>query len=96
MKALAAGVPLVCLPMGRDQLEVAARVVALGAGIKVRPGASPAAIARAVRTVLEDPSYRSAARRMAEILAQEARADRAVAELEGLASRPGPVLAPAG
>ena len=96
MKALAAGVPLVCLPMGRDQLEVAARVVALGAGVRLRPGASPAAIARAVRTVLEDPSYRSAARRMAETLAQEARTDRAVAELEGLAARPGRVLAPAG
>jgi UDP:flavonoid glycosyltransferase YjiC (YdhE family) len=96
MKALAAGVPLVCLPMGRDQLEVAARVVALGAGVRLRPGASTAAIARAVRTVLEDPSYRSAARRMAQTLAQEARTDHAVAELEGLAARPGPVLALAG
>jgi UDP:flavonoid glycosyltransferase YjiC (YdhE family) len=96
MKALAAGVPLVCLPMGRDQFEVAARVVALGAGVRLRPGASSAAIARAVRTVLEDPSYRSAARRMAETLAQEARTDRAVAELEGLAGRPGPVPAPVG
>jgi UDP:flavonoid glycosyltransferase YjiC (YdhE family) len=46
--------------------------------------------------VLEDPTYRSAARRMAETLEQEARTDHAVAELEGLAARPGPVLAPAG
>jgi MGT family glycosyltransferase len=96
MKALAAGVPLVCLPMGRDQLEVAARVVALGAGVRLRPAASPAAIARAVRTVLEDPSYRSAARRMAATLAQEARTDRAVAELEALAAGPAPLLAPTG
>jgi MGT family glycosyltransferase len=88
MKALAAGVPLVCLPMSRDQLEVAARVVAVGAGVKLRPGASPAAIARAVRAVLEDPSYRTAARHMAKTLAEEARTDRAVAELEALAEDP--------
>ena len=88
MKALSAGVPLVCLPMSRDQLEVAARVVALGAGVRLRPGASSAAIARAVRTVLEDPSYRAAARRMARTLAEEARTDRAVAELEDLAPDP--------
>jgi UDP:flavonoid glycosyltransferase YjiC (YdhE family) len=96
MKALAAGLPIVCLPMGRDQLEVAARVVAVGAGVRPRPGASAAAIARAVRTVLEDPSYRAAAERMARILAEEARADRGVAELEAVASRPGGVLATAG
>jgi MGT family glycosyltransferase len=95
-KALAAGVPLVCLPMSRDQLEIAARVVALGAGVRLRPGASPAAIARAVRTVLDDPSYRREAQRMARILAEEARTDRAVAELEAIAERSAPVPAPAG
>ena len=96
MKALAAGVPLVCVPMSRDQIEVAARVVAVGAGVRLRPGASPAALARAVRTVLEDPSFREGARRMAGILAEEARAGRAVAELEALAARSAPALAPAG
>jgi UDP:flavonoid glycosyltransferase YjiC (YdhE family) len=73
--------------MGRDQLEVAARVVALGAGVKLRAGASPAAIARAVRTVLEVPSYRERAQAMARTLAEEERDDRAVAELEALAAR---------
>ena len=96
MKALASGVPLVCLPMGRDQLEVAARVVALGAGVKLRAGASPAAIAGAVRTVLEEPAYRERARAMAHVLAEEERADRAVAELEALTIRTDPVPTPAG
>lgn len=96
MKALAAGLPVVGLPMGRDQLEVAARVVAVGAGVRLRPGASAPAIARAVRTVLEDPSYREGARRMAGILAEEARTDRAVAELEAVGSRPAGVLATVG
>ncbi|HVM14433.1 MAG TPA: nucleotide disphospho-sugar-binding domain-containing protein, partial [Egibacteraceae bacterium] len=35
IKALAAGVPLVCLPMGRDQFDVAARVTHAGAGIRL-------------------------------------------------------------
>jgi len=95
MKALAAGVPLVCVPMSRDQLEVAARVVAVGAGVRLRAGASPAAIARAVRTVLDDPAYRRGARRMAEIIAADTASDLAVAELEELVGRPAGVPTPA-
>src|SRR5262249_2059565 len=40
IRALAAGVPLVCLPMGRDQNDNAARVVFHGAGVRVSPAAS--------------------------------------------------------
>jgi MGT family glycosyltransferase len=89
IKALAAGVPLVVLPMGRDQLDVAARVTAAGAGVRVKPSASPAKIAAAVRTVLDDPAYRLGAERLAAAIADETRADRAVAELEELATRAG-------
>src|SRR5918992_2084224 len=65
IKALAAGVPLVVLPMGRDQLDVAARVTAAGAGVRVKPKASPAKVAAAVREVLEQPGYRRNAERLA-------------------------------
>ncbi len=51
-RALAAGVPLVCVPMGRDQLDVAARVVHAGAGVRLRAGAKPAAIRAAVERVM--------------------------------------------
>ncbi len=37
-KALAAGVPCVVVPFGRDQLEVAARVVHAGAGVRIAKG----------------------------------------------------------
>jgi MGT family glycosyltransferase len=84
IRALAHGVPLVCLPMGRDQLDVAARVVAAGAGVKVRPGAPPRRIARAVTEVLSEPAYRTAAGRLAQAIARETAEDRAAAELEGL------------
>jgi MGT family glycosyltransferase len=85
VKSLAAGVPLVCIPQGRDQGEVARHVELAGAGITVRRNASPRVIARAVERVLSDPSYRSAARRLADEIAAETADDRAVAEIEALA-----------
>ena len=53
IKALAAGVPVVALPLGRDQLDNAARVAHHGAGLRLKPDAKPEAIAKAVRRVLE-------------------------------------------
>jgi UDP:flavonoid glycosyltransferase YjiC (YdhE family) len=85
MKALAAGVPLVVMPMGRDQPENAARVLAAGAGVRLRQGSSPGRIAAAVRRVLEDDSYRANARRLAAAIAEETTDDRAASELEQLA-----------
>lgn len=84
IKSLAAGVPLVCLPMGRDQNDVAARVVHRGAGVRLDPASSPEEIAAAVRTVLDDPAYSAAARRLAAAIAEETREDRAVLEIEAL------------
>jgi UDP:flavonoid glycosyltransferase YjiC (YdhE family) len=63
--ALAGGVPMVCVPQGRDQPVNAARVQELGAGLMVAPDASPEALAQAVRTVLADPGFRSVAQRLA-------------------------------
>lgn len=89
VKSLAAGVPLVCMPLGRDQGEVARRVELAGAGITVGKGASPRTIAGAVEKVLHEPSYRREARRLADEIAAETATDRAVAELEALAERAG-------
>jgi len=86
IKALAAGVPLVCLPMGRDQDDTAARVVLTGSGIRLKASASAKAIAAATRNVLDDARYRNAAAVMAEAIAGETQTDRAVAELEALPS----------
>jgi UDP:flavonoid glycosyltransferase YjiC (YdhE family) len=84
IKALAAGVPLVVAPLGRDQLDVAQRVVGAGAGIRLKPGAKPEKLAAAIREVVEDPSYRVAAERLAAAIADETAEDRAVADLESL------------
>jgi UDP:flavonoid glycosyltransferase YjiC (YdhE family) len=88
LKALAAGVPLVCIPMGRDQKDNTVRVLRLGAGVRVDEEAPPERIAAAVRTVVDEPRYADAARRFAEVLATEAKtrpsaADRAEGLLSG-------------
>jgi MGT family glycosyltransferase len=84
IKSLAAGVPLVCLPMGRDQLDIAARVVHRGAGVRLDASAAPGEIAAATATVLEEPRYREAADRIAAVISEELADDRAVAEIEAL------------
>jgi MGT family glycosyltransferase len=60
-EALAAGVPMVCLPQGDDHWLWADRVRALGAGV-VLDAAEPAAIGEAVAALLGDGPERRAAR----------------------------------
>jgi MGT family glycosyltransferase len=86
MKALIAGVPLVVVPLGRDQPDNAARVVHAGAGIRLRKKASVSALRAAAAQVIEDPRYRAAARRMATRLAAERDDNLAVDELEHMAA----------
>ncbi|MCW2899544.1 MAG: glycosyltransferase [Streptosporangiaceae bacterium] len=62
---LAAGLPMVCLPQGRDQPLNAARVEELGAGLMLTEESVPEGLASAVRTVLGDHSYRTAAQELA-------------------------------
>jgi UDP:flavonoid glycosyltransferase YjiC (YdhE family) len=65
--ALAAGVPQVVVPHGADQPVNAAAVTARGAGVQVdAASAGAASIREAVREVLDTPSYRVAARELAE------------------------------
>jgi MGT family glycosyltransferase len=87
MKALIAGVPLIVVPLGRDQPDNAGRVVHAGAGIRLRKNATVSALRTSVSQVTGDPRYRAAARQMAARLARE-RDDNLVAdELEQVAAR---------
>ena len=61
-KALLAGVPLVVVPGGGDQWEIANRVVRQGSGLLIRP-LTAQALAAAVGEVLVAPRFRDAARR---------------------------------
>jgi UDP:flavonoid glycosyltransferase YjiC (YdhE family) len=62
--ALAAGVPLIVVPGFADQLRNAGHVAALGAGIALSPG-ELGGLEGAVRRLLDEPSYRAAAGRVA-------------------------------
>lgn len=93
LKSLAAGVPMVCIPMGRDQDDTAARVVHHGAGVRLAPTASVPAIRTAVTTVLEGEEYRLAAARLAVAITSDIDSSPLIAELEGLANAPDPTRA---
>jgi UDP:flavonoid glycosyltransferase YjiC (YdhE family) len=86
MKALAHGLPVVVLPFGRDQKDNGARIEAAGAGLALSPGSGPARIAAAIRRVLEEPGFREGARRLAAVIARDVKEDRAVSEMEALAT----------
>ena len=86
VKALAAGVPVVVLPHGRDQADNAVRVTSRGSGVKLKRTASVDAIAAAVRRVLDDPAYAEAAAHLGEAIRHDALASTVISELESVAA----------
>ena len=85
-RALAAGVPLVVVPWGRDQSETAQRVVHCGAGTSVAPRKlTPERIREAVR---EAQSRTTQAALVAQAFADAGGARRAADVLAGLVAKP--------
>jgi MGT family glycosyltransferase len=82
MRALAAGVPLLCLPMGRDQNDNAARIVSRKAGLSLSPAATTEDIRGAIATLLREPQFRLAASRLGAAIKAEAANSSVVSELE--------------
>ena len=68
--ALADGVPLLCIPDGRDQPDNAARVTDVGAGVRAAKGSSPAKLRRLIVGALEDEGLKRGAAEMATALAR--------------------------
>jgi zeaxanthin glucosyltransferase len=84
-ESLAHGVPLVLAPMRNDQPVVAAQVVRAGAGIRVPfDRVSAPRLRDALVTVLDDPSYRAAARRIRDSFAAAGGASAAAERLESI------------
>ena len=86
--AIAAGVPLVVVPLFADQPQNAARVAEVGAGVAVvpdreEPEAALSPLREAILEVLRDESYRE----RAAALAAESRAQPVVDEVVPLAER---------
>jgi UDP:flavonoid glycosyltransferase YjiC (YdhE family) len=90
--AIAAGVPLVVVPLFADQPQNARRVAEVGAGIAVEPRrdaleANIRPLRDAIRSVLGEPSYRERVRGLANELRAEPAVDEAVPLLEPLDRR---------
>jgi UDP:flavonoid glycosyltransferase YjiC (YdhE family) len=87
LRALAHGVPLLALPLGRDQAFNAARVDGLGAGIRLDAGAGASAIRHALDRLLHERRYAGAAADVAARIVAERPDARAAAALGELSHR---------
>jgi MGT family glycosyltransferase len=89
MTVLEAGVPLIVVPTEWDKPENAQRVVEAGVGVRIAPRRlTPARLRAAVEQVLEDPSYRRNAKRLAASFAGYRGPTRAAELLESLTYGP--------
>lgn len=86
IRALASSVPLICIPIGRDQPGNAARVVYHGVGLRLNQKVSVADIRRAIQKILHDASYRENARRLGKIIEEDAQNATGIQELEEVAT----------
>lgn len=82
MRALVHGLPLICIPMGRDQGDNAAKVQMKGLGFKLSSKAKARDIAKAIQGVLRDEKYASNAQAIGQIIQEDARKNNIVEELE--------------
>jgi len=90
LRPLMAGAPVVAIPLGRDQPDNAARIAERGAGLRLNPDASADEIAVAVRRVIEEPSFRAAARALGARIAADCEARSAERELAAFAEEESP------
>jgi len=86
--ALADGVPLLCIPDGRDQPDNAARVVACEAGVRVRKGIKPDKLRAVITDALDDMTLKAGATRMASALARSDGAATVANTVERIAREP--------
>ena len=84
LDALAAGVPLVAVPLAYEQAAIAARIAWSGAGRRAGPARTDT-LPRSIRSAIERPSYAEAARSIAGRIVQAGGAVRAAEIIETVA-----------
>ncbi|MDX6603715.1 MAG: hypothetical protein QOF23_224 [Solirubrobacterales bacterium] len=82
MASFAAGVPALCLPLGRDQNQNAGRLLELGAGRVLPPDADVITIAAAIEDALGSAELKAGAARMAEAVGDDDGAEVAAEAVE--------------
>jgi MGT family glycosyltransferase len=87
-RSLVNGVPLLVIPMGRDQAGNAARIVARGAGLALtEEGATVEQIASAIGRLTSEPHFTAAAVRLGQAIAPDVTSPIFVGEMEFVATR---------
>lgn len=94
IRTLAHGLPLICLPMGRDQNDNAAKVAYHGCGIVLNNKAKPEKIRQAILKVLQDSQYREKASLLQKEINAEAEKNLAIMELEKLGAEKTELMSP--
>jgi MGT family glycosyltransferase len=93
LECLAAGVPMVAIPITNDEPAVAARIAWTGAGLVVpMSDCGDGRVQRAIGEVLRNPSYRGSARRMQQEIAEVNGLERAADIVEEALRTRRPVL----
>ena len=87
MSALLSRVPMLVIPHGRDQNDNAMRVTERGAGLSLMPGAPVEELREACRRLLNEPSFRKAAKELGDKVAADTENSTVVQELESAALR---------
>ena len=84
MASLTAGIPILCIPQGREQPINAARAAACGCGRVAPPASTASEIAAALDGLLRDEPSRAAARMFAATITALGAGERATDEVESL------------
>ncbi len=93
LECLAAGVPMVAVPMASDQHGVAARIEWTGTGVRIPASeCDPARLHNAIQTVLGEASFRESAQRFQRIIAERDGVNRAADIIERVTATGRPVL----
>jgi MGT family glycosyltransferase len=79
--------PLLVIPMGRDQGDNAARVVARGAGLALADSATAEEIAYAVRRLVTEPQFKAAAAQLGDAIARDMDSPVLAMEMEEITAR---------
>jgi MGT family glycosyltransferase len=86
-RSLVNGMPLLVIPMGRDQADNAARVVARGAGLSLADGATEEEIVSAVSRLVTEPHFKAAAVQLGKAIAPDVTSSVFATEMEAIATR---------
>ncbi len=84
MRALSHGLPLVCLPMGRDQNDNAVKVKHHGCGIALSSKAGAGKILKAVQRILTENAFKEAAVSFQEMIHANEKENLILREIEDL------------